>query len=57
MQATLTEARFQAIAKTVAKFQIGSCQPYADFLNLAGMVVEVTPVVWLGMLQLRPLQY
>ncbi len=56
IQATLTEARSQAIAKTVAKFKIGRRLPYADFLHLAGMLVAATPVVQLGMLQLRPLQ-
>ncbi len=56
MQATLTEARSQAIAKTVAKFQICRRLPYADFLHLAGMLVAATPVVRLGMLRLRPLQ-
>ncbi len=56
MRATLTEARSQAIAKTVAKFQIGRLLPYADFLRLAGMLVAATPVVRLGMLRLRPLQ-
>ncbi len=56
MRATLTEARSQAIAKTVAKFQIGRLLAYADFLHLAGMLVAATPVVRLGMLRLRPLQ-
>ncbi len=56
MTASLTKIRAQKILTMLTKIKTGRSVTYLTLLRLAGMLAAATPVVRLGMLNLRPFQ-
>ena len=57
MRATMVKERAAALQRLAASFKIGASRPLKTFQKLLGLMAAASPVLELGLLRMRPLQY